>query len=318
MKLIFKSLFMKKIFKLAGLFFLGLIFVVACKKETPLPTVTFTATVKEGVVTFAANVTNATKYEWDFGDGSYINTIHAPVHTYVQAGTAKDVVVSLTIKGPGGEVTVKNTITIPPKSKLQYLTGGTVAAPSSKSWKLSAGAPSFAINYATATFAPNYKTYPGGILAAVGLGAVYGDTFEFKSDGTMTIHPNGGGIFAGYVYCALNGVPNAGNAGGSGLTYATGFTSPAGAAFQINEGKNFTITTAPDAVHAGDVTYSNVMTLSFTHGGFLGNLDWSSECIIEQLTDTQIIADIFISAVPPPYQVGKPNFALRLYFEAVQ
>ncbi len=309
---------MKKYFRLASLIFVGLIFMVACKKEYQLPTASFTATVKQGEVTFAAQVTNASKYEWDFGDGSYINTIHAPVHTYVQGGAATDIVVSLTIKGPGGEVTVKKTITIPPKSKLQYLTGGTAASPSSKQWRLSSSAPSFAINYATATFAPNYKTYPGGILAAVGLGAVYGDTFEFKSDGTLIIHPNGGGIFAGYVYCALNGVPNAGNAGGSGLTYATGFTSPAGATFQINEGKTFTITTAPDAVHAADVTYTNVMTLSFTKGGFLGILDWSSECIIEQMTDTQIIADIFISAVPPPYEVGKPNFVLRLYFEAVQ
>ena len=309
---------MKKFFKLASLFFLGLIFVVACKKETPLPTVSFTATVKEGVVTFTAQVTNATKYEWDFGDGSYINTLHSPVHTYVQAGTATPVVVSLTIKGPGGEVTVKNTITIPPKSKLQYLTGGTAAAPSSKKWRLSASAPSFSINYATATFSPNYKTYPGGILAAVGLSAVYGDTFEFKSDGSLIIHPNGGGIFAGYVYCALNAKPNSGNAGGSGLTYATPFSSPSGATFQINEGKNFTITTAPDAVHAADVTYSNVMTLSFTNGGFLGIMDWSSECIIEQLTDTQMVADLFISAVPPPYQVGKPNFVLHVYFEAVQ
>jgi PKD repeat protein len=306
---------MKKYFKLAGLLFLGLILVIGCKKETPAPTASFTATVNGGIVTFKAEVTNSSKYEWDFGDGSYINTLVAPVHTYAQIAVDQTITVSLTIKGPGGQVTVSNKITIPAKTKLQYLTGGTPAAPSSRKWRISQSAPSFMINYATATFTPNYKTYPGGILTAVGLTPVYSDSFEFSSDGTLTIHPNGKGIFAGYVYCALNAVPNAGNAGGSGLTYATPFTSPAGATFQINENKDFTITTAPDGVHAAAVTYPGVMTLSFTNGGFLGILDWSSECIIESISDTQIVADFFISAVPPPGQVGKPNFALHLYFE---
>ncbi len=306
---------MKKFIRLASLFLLGLIFVVACKKETPPPTASFTATVNEGLVTFAAVVTGDSKYEWDFGDGSYINTLKAPVHSYAQATVPTNIIVSLTIKGPGGEVTVKNTITIPAKTKMQLLTGGTPAAPKSKKWRISSGAPTFIINVATATFTPNYKTYAGGILSAVGLGAVYGDTFEFKSDGTLTIHPNGGGIFAGYIYCALNGVPNIGNAGGSGLTYAKPFTTPAGATFQINEGKNFTITTSPDGVNASAVTYNNVMTLSFTNGGFLGIKDFSSECIIQSITDNQMVANIFISAVPPPGQVGKPNFVLNLYFE---
>jgi PKD repeat protein len=306
---------MKKILKSAILFFLGLILLVACKKETPAPTASFTAKADGGVVTFTAVVTNDSKYEWDFGDGSYINTLKSPVHTYNQIAVPVDVVVSLTIKGPGGEVTVKNTITIPAKTKMEYLTGGTPAAPKSKRWRISAGAPSFNINVATATFTPNFKSYPGGILAAVGLSAVYGDTFEFKSDGTFKINPNGGGIFAGYVYCLLNGVPNTGNAGGSGLSYAKPFTTPVGATFTINENKNFTITTAPDGVNASAVTYPNVMTISFTKGGFLGILDFSSECIIQSLTDTQMIANLFVSAVPPPGQVGKPNLVLNVYFE---
>lgn len=308
---------MKKYFKLAGLLFLGLIFVVGCKKETPAPTASFTAAVNGGIVTFTATVTNFSKYEWDFGDGSYINTLVAPVHTYAQIAVDQKITVSLTIKGPGGQVTVTNPITIPAKTKLQYLTGGTPVAPASRKWRISVNAPSFLINYATATFTPNYKTYPGGILAAVGLAAVYNDSFEFNSSGALTIHPNGGGIFAGYVYCALNAVPNIGNAGGSGLSYAKPFTSPAGATFQINENKNFTITTAPDMAHAAPVTYNNVMTLSFTKGGFLGILDWpnESECIIESLTDTQMIADIFVSVATPPGTYSVPTFALHLYFE---
>jgi len=307
---------MKKQFKLASLLFLGLILVIACEKETPPPTASFTAAVNDGVVTFTAEVTNESKYEWDFGDGSYINTFPAPVHTYIQAATPKEITVKLTIKGPGGEVTTSNKIIIPAKTKMQYLTGGTPAAPKSRKWRIASGAPTFIINMATANFLPNYKTYPGGILSAVGLSQVYGDTFEFKSDGTLKINPNGGGIFAGYVYCALNGVPNTGNAGGSGLSYIKPFTSPAGATFQINENKNFTITTSPDGVNASPVTYNNVMTLSFANGGFLGMKDFSSECIIQSLTDTQMIANIFVSALTPPSpHLGKPNLVLNLYFE---
>jgi len=306
---------MKKKFKLTSLIFLGLILVVACKKDTPAPTASFTAVINDGVVTFTADVTNDSKYEWNFGDGSYINTLKAPVHTYVQASTPTNIDVSLTIKGPGGEVTVTNKITIPAKTKMQYLTGGTPAAPKSRKWRIAVGAPTFNINFATATFSPNYKSYPGGILSAVGLSAVYNDTFEFKSDGTMKINANGGGIFAGYVYCLVNGVTNIGNAGGSGLTYIKPFTVPTGATFTINENKNLTITTSPDGTNSSAVTYSSVMTLSFANGGFLGIKDFSSECIIQSLTDTQMVANLFISAVTTPANIGKPNFVLNVYFE---
>jgi PKD repeat protein len=306
---------MKKQFKLASMLFFGLILVIACEKDTPAPTASFTAAVNDGVVTFTAVVTNESKYEWDFGDGSYINTFPSPVHTYIQASTPKDITVKLTIKGPGGEVTTSNKITIPAKTKMQYLTGGTPAAPKSRKWRIASGAPTFNINVATANFQPNYKTYPGGILSAVGLAPVYGDTFEFKSDGTLKINPIGGGIFAGYVYCALNGVPNIGNAGGSGLSYIKPFTAPASATFTINESKNFTINTAPDGKNAAPVTYSNVMTLSFSGGGFLGIKDFTSECIIQSLTDTQMIANLFVSAIAPPGPAGTPNLVLNVYFE---
>lgn len=308
---------MKKRLRLALFFSLGLLLFVTCKKDTPAPTASFTATVNDGVVTFAAVVTDDTKYEWDFGDGSYINTLKAPVHTYSQASTPTNIVVSLTIKGPGGQVTVSNTIVIPAKTKMQYLTGGTPAAPKSRKWRISASAPSFNINFATPTLTPNYKSYPGGILSAVGLTAVYGDTFTFKSDGTMTIQSNGGGIFAGFVYCYATSTPNIGNAGGSGLTYAKPFTPPTGATFQINEGKNLTMTNAPDGANAISVTYTNVMTLSFTNGGFLGIKDFSSECIIQSITDTQMIANLFVAVGTTGATLGKPTFALNVYFEAV-
>ena len=77
---------MKKKFKLASVLFLGLLLFISCKKETPAPTVAFTYTVDGSLVTFTAEATNFTKYEWDFGDGSYISTIHNPNHSYSEYG----------------------------------------------------------------------------------------------------------------------------------------------------------------------------------------------------------------------------------------
>lgn len=303
---------MKKYFKLACLFFLGVILFAGCKKETPLPTASFTATVNAGVVTFTAVVTNDSKYEWDFGDGSYINTLHAPVHTYAQIAVPVDIVVSLTIKGPGGQVTVKQTITIPAKTKMEYLTGGKPAAPTSRKWRINIAAAFFDVTLADANLTSQIPSAYriGGILSSVGLSKAYLDEFVFKSDGTLTINSKGGGIFASLAYCMGNSIPMSAHYNDLGLAYTSSFTSPAGATFTINEGKNYTIGTP-----VGDVTYSNVMTLSFTNGGFLGLKDFTSECIIKKLNDTEMNAIIFYAH---PSYGAKPMLALNLTFEAVQ
>lgn len=303
---------MKKKFKLTSLFFLGLILVVACKKDTPAPTATFTAAINDGVVTFTADVTNDSKYEWDFGDGSYINTLKAPVHTYAQSSTPTDVTVTLTIKGPGGEVSVSNKITIPAKTKMQYLTGGKPSAPASRKWRLNVAAAFFDVTLADANFTSqipaSYRI--GGVLNSVGLGKAYLDEFVFKSDGTLTINSKGGGIFASLAYCMGTSTPMGAYYADLGLAYTKTFTSPAGATFTINEGKNYTVGTP-----LGNVTYSNVMTLSFTNGGFLGLKDFTSECIIKKMTDTEMNAIVFYAH---PSYGAKPMLALNLTFEAIQ
>ena len=302
---------MKRKFKLASLFFLGLILVVACKKDTPAPTASFTAAINDGVVTFTAVVTNDTKYEWDFGDGSYINTLKVPVHTYAQASVPTDFNVSLTIKGPGGEVTVTNKITIPAKTKMQYLTGGKPDAPTSRRWKLNQAAAFLDVTLADAKFTSQLPaSYQiGGVLASVGLANAYLDEFVFKSDGTMTINSKGGGIFASLAYCMGSGVAMASYYADLGLAYTKTFTAPTGATFTINESKDLTIGTP-----VGNVTYANVMTLSFTNGGFLGLKDFTSECIIKKLNDSEMNAIIFYAH--PSYGT-KPMLALNLTFQSL-
>ena len=305
---------MKRKFKLAGLLFLGLILFITCKKETPLPSALFTYTVTGNTVTFYAQVTNDSKYEWDFGDGSYINTLHSPVHSYSSYGV--DFNVTLTILGPGGSTSVTNKVTIPPKTKMQLLTGGVAGSSSSKKWRLSSSAPSFIIAAATSNFQPVVKDYPGSILGAVGLGMVYTDEFVFKGDGSLTINPKGGGIFAGYVYCLASGIPIVANkdAAGAGLAYAKPFVTPPGATFTINEGKTLTLTTTLDGKTPLTTTYPGVTTINFTKGGFLGILDFKSECIIQQLSDTKMTAVLFVSTVYPGL-IGTPNMALIVTFE---
>ncbi|MDP2338757.1 MAG: hypothetical protein Q8N05_20365 [Bacteroidota bacterium] len=303
---------MKKNVKLASLFFLGLFLFAACKKDIPAPTASFTVVMDGGVVTFIAEVTNDSKYEWDFGDGSYINTLHAPVHTYSQIDVPVDIVVSLTIKGPGGEVTVKNTITIPAKTKMEYLTGGKPSAPNSRKWRLNQKAAFLDVTLADANLTSQipdaYKI--GGILASVGLSKAYLDEFVFKSDGTLTINSKGGGVLASLAYCLGNGIPLASYYADLGLAYTKSFSLPAGATFAINEGKNYTIGTP-----LGDVTYPKVMTLSFTNGGFLGLQDFTSECIIKKITDTEMNAILFYAH---PSYGAKPMLALNVTFEAIK
>jgi PKD repeat protein len=307
---------MKNKFKLTGLLFLGLVLFVTCKKETPLPTASFTYSVTNNVVTFFPQATDVTKYEWDFGDGSYINAIPTPTHSFASYGA--DYTVKLTVIGPGGQTTISGKVTIPPKTKMQLLTGGLAGSTSSKKWRLSITAPSFLITAATANFQPVVSDYPGSILGAVGLSAVYTDEFVFKADGTLTINSKGGGIFAGYVYCVLNGIPIVPNAAaaGAGLAYLKTFTTPPGATFKINEGKTYTLNTTLDGNNKLTTTYTNVTTLSFTNNGFLGIKDFVSECIVAALSDTKMIANIFVSTVAPPKTlIGTPNMALTLTFE---
>ncbi len=305
---------MKKKFKFAGWFFLGLILFVSCKQEYPLPTASFTYAATGNTVTFYAQVSNDSKYEWDFGDGSYINTIHAPVHSYGSYGV--DYNVTLTIIGPGGTTSVTSKVSIPSKTKTQLLTGGLAGSTSSKKWRISSSAPSFLITAATANFQPVVKDYPGSILSAVSLDMVYKDEFVFKADGTLTINPKGGGIFAGYVYCLANGIPilPLPDAAGAGLAYLKTFVTPAGATFAINEGKSLVVSATLDGKTAANVTYPNVTTLSFTKGGFLGIMDFKSECIVQTLTDTKMIANVFVSTVYPGL-IGTPNMVLTLTFE---
>lgn len=301
---------MKNKFKLAGLLFLGLVLFATCKKETPLPTADFTYSATGNVVTFYATVSNDSKYEWDFGDGSYINTIHSPSHAYANYG--QDYMVKLTIIGPGGQTTVTNKVTTPTMTKMQLLTGGIAGSTSSKKWRINKGAAFFDVTLADANFTSQIpSSYQfGGVLSSVNLQKAYLDEYVFKANGTMTINSVGGGIFASLAYCMGNGIAMSSNYAALGMAYTAAFTPPTAATFAINEGKDLVVGTP-----VGNVTYAKVMTLSFGNGGFFGLKDFTTECIIKKITDNEINAILFYAH---PQYGAKPMLALNVTFETIK
>lgn len=89
--------------------FIIILFSLGCSKEVPVPQVSFTATETiEGSVNFKSTSSNADSYLWDFGDGYSIDA-ELPSHFYPYNGIY---VVTLKVKGKGGESTVKQDIKV--------------------------------------------------------------------------------------------------------------------------------------------------------------------------------------------------------------
>lgn len=98
--------------KNALLLLLGLGLFVACKKDVgpPPPVADFTATEDGfGAVQFIATATDATSYNWDFGDGSSDSSSVTPLHAYKKNGTFN---VFLKATGPGGSTVVMKPVEV--------------------------------------------------------------------------------------------------------------------------------------------------------------------------------------------------------------
>lgn len=90
----------KKTYLVCMLLAAGLL-MIGCKEDakTPAPEAKFSYTANNYEVTFTNKSTNATSYEWDFGDGKTV-TEENPTHTYEAFGTYN---VKLMVTGDGGE-----------------------------------------------------------------------------------------------------------------------------------------------------------------------------------------------------------------------
>jgi PKD repeat protein len=106
-------------FAMMGLFFALILGVVGCQKDEPKPkpVASFEVSTISGTVPLKIQITNtsenATRYEWNFGDGQTSNSQN-PSITYTVAG---NYTITLKAIGDGGEATATKVINVSPPAK---------------------------------------------------------------------------------------------------------------------------------------------------------------------------------------------------------
>lgn len=262
-------------------------------------------------VAFTALAHSADSYSWDFGDGQ-TSTEKDPVHVYADGGYYT-VTVSVTGKTGTDEKTAQLAVDLTPYI---LLTGGPTAE-GGKTWKIDSSHPSgdkFALADDSFTSVQDLST---GVFSSVGYSEAYDDTFTFYFDGTYTANANGapssdGKAFGGYVNALFTGKSGVKTVDGVSDVYdlcTADYTSDVNATFALTENEDFAVPSVED------VTYSEVNTISFTGGGYIGFLDAQTKVIIQSITDKSMRLVIFIAADSDNYP--KASHALVMTFKAV-
>ncbi|MGI4835217.1 MAG: PKD domain-containing protein [Janthinobacterium lividum] len=228
-----------------------------CKKndngqlDGPLPTPTFTYTTKQDGFNSVVTFTNTTaysgpgtvQYEWDFGDGTRINSSAATVtHTYSGGGTQQAQLLAAARGGNG--FSAVQSIVLPDASVIvkQLLTNG-----SSKTWKLD-NTTTDPITVGPSDSDPR-SYYPGAMTVAPGsLPACQADDeYTFSNANVFTYNALAQTFVAGGTGCDA---PRSGTA-----TYTLGSTTSGLAQFTLstpNSGgfRSFIgVTDAPDQIY---------------------------------------------------------------------
>ncbi len=311
---------MKKLLHLLGLVStMGLIlFFSSCEEETikKPPTAQIFLSIDDKQVAFTALTTDADSWNWDFGDGQTSNE-KAPVHIYENGGTYT---IKLVATGSAGsaEATAEVSLAL---SVMEMLTGGN-SSPNGKTWRISSGhSPVDAIALADQDFTTIQEVPAGALALFLGLGEEYEDTFTFKADGSY-IHDNiNGGSFAGLVFALVNqlDIVNITDASqGFGFCSAA-YTPEAGASFTLTENKDHTVSVVSqaDGSTTADITYKDVMTLSFSGTEFIGLMDFTREVIVQEITPDKMRLVMFMSATQGA-ELTKPSLAVIFTFEVVR
>ena len=294
--------------------FTGIFF--SCGEKAPAPAGKITVKINGNVAEFTVEATDAQTFEWDFGDDSPVSYEQNPVHTYNEFG--RKYMVILKMSGSGGETILTEAVTVREMTNMEILCGAETD-PDGRRWRLSSTANGFrAVPNTSLTV---NQTYSPGVLRDMGFVNAYLDEFVFKSNGDYSIRPNGQGIIAGLTYCTSKNIPNTPpgqEAISKGLTLINSFTPPQGLKFALNESKSLSVTVS-DGASSTDVIFPDVMTLSFSKGGFLGLNNWVTDCIITDLRETSMKVAFFTSNIPAESQnAGKTNGVLILTFELVE
>lgn len=305
---------MRRIHFIVFLLIFGMI-VYSCGEKTPVPAAVISASIDANVVKFSVEATDAYNYEWDFGDGSPVSTDVSPEHLY--PAFDKQYEVSLTVTGPGGQVTFTYIVVIPPATMMQSLAGGTYNK-DGRRWHMSPDSPARLV-IPDQSLTPAGE-WPAGKFTILGFSSIYKDEYLFTDEGDFEIIPGSNGVPAGLQYCISRGISNippCDQAAEKGFTLITPYTPPQGLSYGLNESKDLTISVSNDGITVSEVTYCNVSTLTFSRGAFIGILDWHTECIVTELTTSEMELILFFSDIPAGQpQTGKINKGLIIRFQA--
>lgn len=269
----------------------------SCQKETPAPQAEIFASIDGYQVTFSPQVTDASTYSWDFGDGSALVTDLNPVHIYESFG---DYPVTLTVKGDGGQTTVCKTVTIAATSIKDLLTGG-IKASNGKTWILStAYVPGKDGGGPVLNALPVNLPSTENVLTMFGLGAEYDNEYTFYFDGKYKMDLKNGKALAGAVYGVATQTVVGSPSYDVGLCAAS-YTVPTNSTWTAHT-ENFVVdaitdpnTTAIPPVH-GNVNFSEKKWISFSSGAFFGILDFPStpKIVIKEISPDKMNVAIFL------------------------
>jgi PKD repeat protein len=297
----------------------GMTLFQSCKKDagtTEPPQVGIFFSIVDKQVAFTALTLRATKWQWDFGDGTN-STENSPVHIYKDGGYYKVKLVGTNAQGESVTAEVTVAVSLTPYS---LLTGDNTAPDyAGKKWKLSSSYSGDQFANADATLS-DYGTgplSPGVFGQALGMPEVYDDTFTFHFDGKYEHDVKADGAsFGGIVYAyATTGGMGIVNSGGSDYGLITcKYTPQPNATFTYVEKENFAVPSVYGP--GGVVTYNGVSTLDFSGTEFIGFMDFQRKVIVQEITDNTMRLACFASLSQDYAPLN--THALILTFDAVK
>ncbi len=177
---------------------LGVIF-TSCEEDTPAPTINFIAEADGYEVTITAEATNATTWEWTYGDGSIAADAGSHTYTYMQSG---EYTITCKVKGDGGEALKSVDVTI--VASIEELISGGPEAANGKTWVVNklatVGKDGAGMVDNNLDIHPDFSTVPNNMLEVFGLGVEYDNEYTFHHDGTYEIDPVNGQVIAGIIH----------------------------------------------------------------------------------------------------------------------
>ncbi|MCB0837626.1 MAG: PKD domain-containing protein [Bacteroidetes bacterium] len=289
----------------------------SCKKEeiTEPPTANIFYSVADKQVAFTALTTNAENWTWDFGDGN-TSTDKTPVHVYDAGGVYT---IKLSATGPKGSADAMVEVSLA-LSVREMLTGG-ASDPDGKTWKISAAhSDKDAITFTDPNLTVLEAVPAGALSLFLGLGEEYEDEFTFKADGSYSHDTKNGGAFAGLVFTLVNQLnvvkitPESQSFGFA----VTEYTPETGATFTLTEGEDFSIEVVSqlDKTTVSTLTFKNATTLDFSGTEFIGLMDFTRKCVIQEITPDKMRLVMFMSATDGNH-FNKPSLAVIFTFEKV-